>query len=388
MKINDLLESRVNEGPIGTALGAAGGAMLGGPVGAAAGGVAGNYIGNKLSGVGQKLKGAWNSAKQGYQAGKAAASGGVAGKPNFAAAKPPLTPEQLAQVQKGVDINSLNPPLTPEQIQQVQPAQATPSSNVQGGNSQAGGAAAGGNVAGGAAAGGNVAGGAAAGGNGKGAVMQQVDQTVAAIKQVRSRDRQSVVQAAQQKIGALAQAKPEEAPAEKPDAGAGAMNQVANNLSNNGQSSTGGQTQSTPTGLTHVASANNQNQQQNTQGSTTNIDANAAANKQAQGQNDQTAAINQMKATQDANANAEQIRAAAAAASAKPGFQQTAADKLAIKAAADLAPEQTAAPAPDNTIQFPGGQTDNTQLKTGTGESIRFKKPIVEFYSKFLGQHI
>ena len=72
---------------------------------------------------------------------------------------------------------------------------------------------------------------------------------------------------------------------------------------------------------------------------TTYDPAKAAADKLAKGQADQQAATQQMKATADANAakSAEDaaIKAAAAAARAKPGFQQTPADKLAIKAAAD-----------------------------------------------------
>ncbi len=63
------------------------------------------------------------------------------------------------------------------------------------------------------------------------------------------------------------------------------------------------------------------------------------AAKQAAGQADQQQAQQQMKATADANAATSQqdaaIKAAADAAKAKPAFQQTAADKLAIKAAAD-----------------------------------------------------
>jgi hypothetical protein len=61
--------------------------------------------------------------------------------------------------------------------------------------------------------------------------------------------------------------------------------------------------------------------------------------KQAAGQADQQQAQQQMAATQQANAATNQqdaeIKAAADAAKAKPPFQQTAADKLAIKAAAD-----------------------------------------------------
>jgi hypothetical protein len=72
---------------------------------------------------------------------------------------------------------------------------------------------------------------------------------------------------------------------------------------------------------------------------TTYDPAKAAADKLAKGQADQQAASQQMKATADANAakSAEDaaIKKAAADARAKPGFQQTSADKLAIKTAAD-----------------------------------------------------
>jgi hypothetical protein len=65
----------------------------------------------------------------------------------------------------------------------------------------------------------------------------------------------------------------------------------------------------------------------------------SVADKQAKGQADQQLATQQMKTTADANAAKSKedsaIKAAADAAKAKPGFQQTAADKLAIKNAAD-----------------------------------------------------
>lgn len=72
---------------------------------------------------------------------------------------------------------------------------------------------------------------------------------------------------------------------------------------------------------------------------TTYDPAKAAADKLAKGQADQQQAQQQMAATKQANAATNQqdaaIKAAADAAKAKSGFQQTAADKLAIKAAAD-----------------------------------------------------
>jgi len=80
-------------------------------------------------------------------------------------------------------------------------------------------------------------------------------------------------------------AKKQKTPAVDPNAaaapagGAGAMSQVANTLSNQGASSTGGQVQGNATGLTHTASPDNLNQQQNTQQATTPppVDAGATA---------------------------------------------------------------------------------------------------------------
>jgi hypothetical protein len=94
------------------------------------------------------------------------------------------------------------------------------------------------------------------------------------------------------------------------------------------------------------------------------------AAKQAAGQADQQLAQQQMKATADANAakSAEdaQIKAAADAAKAKPGFQQTSADKLAIKAAADK------------------GIKEAKEKK----KKLKKKKIVAEFNSKFLGMII
>ena len=80
-------------------------------------------------------------------------------------------------------------------------------------------------------------------------------------------------------------AKKQKTPAVDPNAaaapagGAGAMSQVANTLSNQGASNTGGQIQGNATGLTHTASPDNLNQQQNTQQATTPppVDAGATA---------------------------------------------------------------------------------------------------------------
>ena len=92
--------------------------------------------------------------------------------------------------------------------------------------------------------------------------------------------------------------------------------------------------------------------------------------KQAAGQADQQQAQQQMKATADANAATSQqdaaIKAAADAAKAKPPFQQTAADKLAIKAAADK------------------GIREAKEKK----KKLKKKKIVAEFNSNFLGMMI
>ena len=88
----------------------------------------------------------------------------------------------------------------------------------------------------------------------------------------------------------------------------------------------------------------------------------AAANRLAKGQAAQQQALKQMAATKQANSPASRqntaIKAAAAAAMAKPGFQQTAADKLAIKQAAAL----------DNTIKMPKNSTTAPTTKVAEGE--------------------
>jgi hypothetical protein len=81
MKINDLEVKKLNEGPIGTAIGAGLGAMAGGPLGAAAGGVAGNWVGDKLSKAASGLKGAGKSFMQGFKGEKPAAGANATLKP-------------------------------------------------------------------------------------------------------------------------------------------------------------------------------------------------------------------------------------------------------------------------------------------------------------------
>jgi uncharacterized membrane protein len=88
---------------------------------------------------------------------------------------------------------------------------------------------------------------------------------------------------------------------------------------------------------------------------------NAAANRLAKGQADQQQALKQMAATQKANSPISQqystIKAAATAALAKPGFEQTAADKLAIKQAAA-----------NNIIQMPKNTTPAPTTNVAEGE--------------------
>jgi hypothetical protein len=94
---------------------------------------------------------------------------------------------------------------------------------------------------------------------------------------------------------------------------------------------------------------------------TTYDPTNAAANRLAKGQAAQQQALKQMAATQKANSPISQqystIKAAATAALAKPGFEQTAADKLAIKQAAA-----------NNIIQMPKNTTTAPTTKVAEGE--------------------
>lgn len=103
MKINDLEVKKLNEGPIGTAIGAGLGAMAGGPLGAAAGGVAGNWVGDKLSKAAGGLKGAGKSFMQGFKGEKPAEQPAVGAN---ATLKPiqdaiaHLSPQQRAAIRK------------------------------------------------------------------------------------------------------------------------------------------------------------------------------------------------------------------------------------------------------------------------------------------------
>ena len=110
-------------------------------------------------------------------------------------------------------------------------------------------------------------------------------------------------------------------------------------------------------------------------------DANAAAQPAAQsgaeqqpddgltqGQRDQQQAVQQMKTTADANAAASgqrnEVEAAGKAAAAKPGFQRTAADKLAIKQAQDMG------------VKVEDIEDDLTMIREYVEEYILFKPQI------------
>ena len=87
-----------------------------------------------------------------------------------------------------------------------------------------------------------------------------------------------------------------------------------------------------------------------------------------QGQRDQQQAVQQMKTTADANAAASgqrnEVEAAGKAAAAKPGFQRTAADKLAIKQAQDMG------------VKVEDIEDDLTMIREYVEEYILFKPQI------------
>ena len=87
-----------------------------------------------------------------------------------------------------------------------------------------------------------------------------------------------------------------------------------------------------------------------------------------QGQRDQQQAVQQMKTTADANAAASgqrnEVEAAGKAAAAKPGFQRTAADKLAIKQAQDMG------------VKVEDIEDDPTMIREYVEEYILFKPQI------------
>ena len=230
MKINQLLESRdsLDEGPIGTAIGAGLGALGGGPLGAAAGGLAGNWAGNKLAGVGQKLKGAWSAAKQGYQAGA-----GGAPAPAVDAAGNPVAPA----------VDAAGNPVAPA----------------------AGGAP--------APSGGQTPPAPSGGG------QNAFNSAMKAVKTLTPNQKSALAKQLEKEIGGGGQKPPAqtppaggqtppttpETPAEKPSAGAGAFGNIVNTARVNQPpetTSSGGSLQQTPTGQVHTASPDNLNQPQ------------------------------------------------------------------------------------------------------------------------------
>ena len=105
MKLHDILteSEQINEGPVGSAVGAGLGALAGGPLGAAAGGAIGNWAGDKLAGskLGSKLKGAWQGAK-----GQSAQNPSQATAPTPQTATAPMDLKQIIQAVKALDPKS------------------------------------------------------------------------------------------------------------------------------------------------------------------------------------------------------------------------------------------------------------------------------------------
>ena len=223
MKINQLLESQEQLDEIG---------MQGVAKGIGA-------VSKGASAVAGGLAGVWDQAKAGFQAGRNA----VNGVPNPQAATQPPAAAPAAPAQANApapDATAATPP--PAAAAPAAPPAETP---------------------------------------------QQIQQAKVGVGQInkiiptlRKRDLESI----KKNVDAMV-AKKQKTPAVDPNAaaapagGAGAMSQVANTLSNQGASSTGGQIQGNATGLTHTASPDNLNQQQNTQQATTPppVDAGATA---------------------------------------------------------------------------------------------------------------
>jgi hypothetical protein len=131
-----------------------------------------------------------------------------------------------------------------------------------------------------------------------------------------------------------------------PAAGAASFGQMANTLTKDPAAAN--TMANAPVSKTNVAKPGNPNASPETPAAGTTYDPDkAVADKQTKDQADQQLATQQMKATADANAAKSkedaEIKAAAAAARAKPGFQQDAADKLALKTAANKGIKETQA---------------------------------------------
>ena len=315
MRINEIIvEQQLDEGPLGSAVGAVGRGI-------------GKVIGGVAKGVGA-IAGIGAGAKKAFQKGKQASTDVIGGTGQGAD----------APVQKAAPAATAAAPAAAPAGGGTSAAQPAASGAAQGGGPAA--ASAGGGAAqpaaqpaaGGAAQGGAAAqaqpaaqGGApaaqpaakpVAGGGDVDAIIQQVDQ-------LQPPEKKEVL-AALQKPAAPAK----EEPAAQPAANAAAQ-----------PAAQSGAEQQPDDGLT-------------------------------QGQRDQQQAVQQMKTTADANAAASgqrnEVEAAGKAAAAKPGFQRTAADKLAIKQAQDMG------------VKVEDIEDDPTMIREYVEEYILFKPQITK----------
>ena len=291
MRINEVIvEQQLDEGPLGSAVGAVGRGI-------------GKVIGGVAKGVGA-IAGIGAGAKKAFQKGKQASVDVIGGTGQGAdapvqKAAPAATAAAPAAAPAGG--GAAQPASQPAAGGVAQPAAAP----AQGGGAPA--------AQGGALAA-QPAAKPAAGGGDVDAIIQQVDQ-------LQPPEKKEVL-AALQKPAALAK----EEPAAQPAANAAAQ-----------PAAQSGAEQQPADGLT-------------------------------QGQRDQQQAVQQMKTTADANAAASgqrnEVEAAGKAAAAKPGFQRTAADKLAIKQAQDMG------------VKVEDIEDDPTMIREYVEEYILFKPQI------------
>ena len=291
MRINEIIvEQQLDEGPLGSAVGAVGRGI-------------GKVIGGVAKGVGA-IAGIGAGAKKAFQKGKQASTDVIGGTGQGAdapvqKAAPAATAAAPAAAPAGGGASAAQPAASGA----AQPAAAP----MQGGGASA--------AQGGAAAA-QPAAKPAAGSSDVDAVIQQVDQ-------LQPPEKKEVL-AALQKPAAPAK----EEPAAQPAANAAAQ-----------PAAQSGAEQQPDDGLT-------------------------------QGQRDQQQAVQQMKTTADANAAASgqrnEVEAAGKAAAAKPGFQRTAADKLAIKQAQDMG------------VKVEDIEDDPTMIREYVEEYILFKPQITK----------
>ena len=291
MRINEIIvEQQLDEGPLGSAVGAVGRGI-------------GKVIGGVAKGVGA-IAGIGAGAKRAFQKGKQASTDVIGGTGQGAdapvqKAAPAATAAAPAAAPAGGGASAAQPAASGA----AQPAAAP----MQGGGASA--------AQGGAAAA-QPAAKPAAGSSDVDAIIQQVDQ-------LQPPEKKEVL-AALQKPAAPAK----EEPAAQPAANAAAQ-----------PAAQSGAEQQPDDGLT-------------------------------QGQRDQQQAVQQMKTTADANAAASgqrnEVEAAGKAAAAKPGFQRTAADKLAIKQAQDMG------------VKVEDIEDDPTMIREYVEEYILFKPQITK----------